>query len=133
MQREKFEGWRHDLTKIDSWTTVPVDLAVMIAPLKTIWSEYRCIIVDGRYVTGSRYVTGRRVEYSPEVGDRIIDFANARIKEWNPRMALTLDVADTPDGLKIIETNSISSSGFYAIDMNIFVGEISLLGEKTCG
>ena len=68
--------------------------------------------------------------YSPEVGQRIIDFANERVREWNPRIAFTLDIADTPEGLKIIETNAISSSGFYAIDMNKFVGEIVALGEK---
>lgn len=129
MEREKFESWRYNLINIDSYTTVPPDLEVMIAPLKTIWAEYRCIIVNGRYVTGSRYKTGRKVEYSPDVGKRIIDFANERIREWNPRIAITLDIADTPEGLKVIETNSISSSGFYAIDMNIFVGEISQLGE----
>lgn len=130
MQAEKFEGWRHDIIAIETWTTVPPDLEVMIAPLRTIWAEYRCIIVDGRYVTGSRYKTGATVAYSPDVGERIIRFANERIREWNPRIAVTLDIADTPDGLKVIETNAISSSGFYAIDMNVFVGEISALGER---
>ncbi len=130
MQAEKFEGWRRDIINIKTWTTVPPDLEVMIAPLRKIWAEYRCIIVDGHYVTGSRYKTGQTVAYSGDVGDRIIDFANRRIAEWNPRIAVTLDIADTPEGLKVIETNAISSSGFYAIDMGLFVGEISLLGEK---
>ena len=130
MQADKFEGWRTDIINIKTWTTVPPNLEVMIAPLQKIWAEYRCIIIDGRYVTGSRYKTGQTVAYSSDVGDRIIDYANARISEWNPRIALTLDVADTPEGLKVIETNAISSSGFYAIDMGIFVGEINLLGEK---
>lgn len=133
MHAENFEQWRTDIINIKTWTTVPPDLEVMIAPLQKIWAEYRCIIVDGRYVTGSRYKTGETVAYSNEVGDRIINYANDRIKEWNPRIAVTLDIADTPDGLKIIETNAISSSGFYAIDMGRFVGEISLLGEKFDG
>lgn len=129
MQREKFEGWRKDIMLIDSWTTISPDTLVVIAPLKTIWAEYRCIMVNGRYVTGSRYKTGQTVAYSPDVGDRIIQYANDRIAEWNPRIALTLDIADTPDGLRIIETNAISSSGFYAIDMGIFVDELSQLGS----
>jgi hypothetical protein len=96
----------------------------MIAPMRAIWSEYRCIVVDGRFVTGSRYRTGRTVAYSPDVGARIVRFVNERVAEWNPRIALCIDVADTPDGLKIIETNDVSSAGFYAIDMSIYVGEI---------
>ncbi len=125
-----FEDWRRDILTIDTWTTVPPETEVMIAPLKEIWAEYRCIIVDGRYVTGSRYKTGQTVAYSSDVGQRIIDYANARIAEWNPRPVLTLDIADTPEGLKVIETNAVSSSGFYAIDMNLFVGEIGALSER---
>ena len=124
---DDFEDWRHDLLRIDSWTTIPASTQVMIAPLKTIWAEYRCVMVRGRYVTGSRYKTGRTVAYSPDVGQRIIDYANARLDEWCPRNALVIDIADTPDGLKVIETNAISSSGFYAIDMNLFVGHLSSL------
>ena len=130
MSAEKFDGWRESLMDIKGWTSLPPETKVIMAPMKTIWAEYRCTIVDGIYVTGSRYKTGRTVAYSPDVGQRIIDFANARVAEWNPRIAFTLDIADTPEGLKVIETNAISSSGFYAIDMNIFVGEITALGQR---
>lgn len=125
--REDIERWRVDLMKIDGYTTVPLSTIVMMAPLKTIWAEYRCSVVDGRVVTASRYKTGSTVAYSADVGDRIIQYANDRVSEWNPRIAFTLDIADTPEGLKVIETNAISSSGFYALDMNKFVGEISAL------
>jgi hypothetical protein len=131
MHASAFEDWRRDIMTIDTWTTVPRDLRVMIAPLKTIWAEYRCIMVRGRYVTGSRYKTGETVAYSPDVGDRIIRYANERVAEWCPRVAMCLDIADTPEGLKVIETNAISSAGFYSIDMNIFVGEIAALGEYS--
>lgn len=130
MKAEGFNDWRKDLLDIKSYTTIPMDTEVVIAPLQTIWAEYRCIMIDGKYVTGSRYKTGQTVAYSPDVGQRIIDFANERAKEFCPRIAFTLDIADTPDGLKVIETNAISSSGFYAIDMNIFVGEITALGDR---
>lgn len=130
MTGEKFEDWRKDLMSIEGWTSLPPETEVVVAPLRTIWAEYRCIIVNGRYVTGSRYKTGNIVAYSPDVGQRIIDFANDRVRECNPRIAFTLDIADTPDGLKVIETNAISSSGFYAIDMNIFVGEITALADQ---
>ena len=125
MNVEEFAEWKQRILDVTGWTNCPPETEVIISPLKTIWAEYRCIMVNGRYVTGSRYKTGKRVEYSPEVGQRIINFANQCAAIWNPRVAFTLDIADTPEGLKIIETNAISSSGFYAIDMNIFVGEIT--------
>lgn len=131
MDDAHFNDWRAMVCSLDGYTTLPGDTLVMIASLKTIWAEYRCTVVDGRVVTASRYKTGTTVGYSTEVGDRIINFANARVREWNPRIAFTLDIADTPEGLKVIETNALSSSGFYALDMGIFVGEITALGENT--
>jgi hypothetical protein len=130
MTPEHFEQFRSNLMSISGYTTLPPETEVIIAPLRTIWAEYRCIIIEGRYVTGSRYKTGSHVGYSADVGQRIIDFANMRAQEWNPRMVFTLDIADTPEGLKVIETNAVSSSGFYAIDMNKFVGEITALGSR---
>ncbi len=130
MDPEEFEEFRARISDIDGWTNCPLDTLVQVAPLQTIWAEYRCYIIDGLYVTGSRYKTGQTVAYSADVGQRIIDYANARIHEWNPRIAVVLDIADTPDGLKVIETNAISSSGFYAIDMNLFVGHINALEDR---
>lgn len=125
LSADGFEAWRSGIMEPGTAHTVDPSQRVMIAPLKTIWSEYRCIVVGGRFVTGSRYRTGRTVAYSPDVGGRIVRFVNERVAEWNPRLALCVDVADTPDGLKIIETNDVSSAGFYAIDMSIYVGEIN--------
>ena len=61
MSCKEFEDWRNDLMSIAGYTTLPPETEVVIAPLQTIWSEYRCIMIDGRYVTGSRYKTGRTV------------------------------------------------------------------------
>lgn len=131
MNADDFAGWRDSISEPGTASYTPSNTEVVIAPLQTIWSEYRCMIVNGRYVTGSRYKTGRTVSYSPDVGDRIIRFANERAAEWNPRQALCMDIADTPDGLKIIELNAISSAGFYCIDMAIFVDAITHMEEKS--
>lgn len=131
MEPSGFEDWRRSILDVEGWTTMPAETMIMAAPLRTIWSEYRCIVVEGRYVTGSRYRTAGRVEYFPDVAPMVVDYVNARIAEWNPRPALAVDVAHTPDGLRIIETNSVSSAGFYAIDMEKFVAAISGLGRRN--
>jgi hypothetical protein len=33
---------------------------------------------------------------------------------WNPHRAFVIDVCDTPDGIKIVEINTINAAGFYA-------------------
>ena len=121
MDAASFNAWRGRVVAIKGFTTIPRHTMLQIAPLKEIWAEYRCMMVGGRFVTGSRYKKGDKVEYSPEVGPMIVDFANECIASWNPRPAIALDIAHTPDGLKIIETNSICSAGFYASDLDKLV------------
>ena len=126
----KFEEWRGRVLKIKGFTTIPPETMLQIAPLKEIWAEYRCLMIGGRFVTGSRYKTGETVAYSPDVGPMIVDFANECASIWNPRPAYALDIAHTPEGLKIIETNSICSAGFYASDLDAFVAAIERLHEE---
>jgi len=36
---------------------------------------------------------------------------------WSPDVGFVLDIADTPEGFKVIEVNCLNASGFYACDM----------------
>lgn len=121
MTPEKFEDWRQGVLAIDSFTTIPPETMLQIAPLKEIWAEYRCMMVGGQYATGSRYRSANKTEYHPDVGPMIINFANECAEMWNPRHAYALDIAHTPEGLKIIETNSICSAGFYSSNLDHLV------------
>lgn len=109
---------------------------VMVCSKKEIFSETRCWVVNGnprisvgdrvtghRVVTASGYKIGTLKRYSPpeEVDQRIIDFANGAAAWWSPNDAYVLDIADTPDGLKIVEVNNLNSAGFYKADMNKLV------------
>ena len=128
-----FENWRRNLIDDPQAPDAGDDTPVIVAPLVPIWSEYRCIVVDGRFVTGSRYKTGTRWAESPDVGNRIVQFVEHCATQWLPRRAMCMDVADTPGGLKIIEINSVSSAGFYANDMRKFVDAIDAIGDELAG
>ena len=122
---EKFEQFRNDVLSIKGSSAFPPDTLIQIAPIKPIWAEYRCMMIGGSYVTGSQYKKGREVKYSPLVGNRFIEFAQQMTHLWCPRSAFVMDLADTPDGIKIIELNSISSAGFYNSDMGKFISAIN--------
>ena len=110
-----------------SEATITGDDLVMTSTLKKIYAEYRLFVIDGKIVTGSRYKLGSRVEYSETLDPAMLEYARARIKEFCPIKAMCLDIAhiEGPEPYKVIETNSISSAGFYACDMNAFVGAIN--------
>jgi len=130
MTRDDFHTWRDRVVALDgesTFTTLTGDDLVVLAHPKAIHAEYRFYVVDGVVITGSMYKRGDRVHYSAQVDDRVRDFAQARADQWRPNRAFCLDVAETPAALKVIEINSINSSGFYACDMGKFVNAINAL------
>jgi hypothetical protein len=106
-----------------------VDTPVLVSSCKEIWSETRVWIVDGEPVTWSGYKLGARARFSPphEVDERIVEFAAARATEWSPNRAYVLDVADTADGLKILEVNNLNAAGWYRADLQKLVARLDAL------
>jgi hypothetical protein len=126
--REQWLRWREQVMDIQSSNaSIRADDLVIMAPLKNIYAEYRLFVVGGQIVTGSRYKLGGRVFYTPDIDPAVRDFARERLAEYCPRRAMCLDIAhiEGDESYKVIETNSISSAGFYACDMNQFVGAIN--------
>lgn len=103
------------------------DTEVMVSPLKKIYSETRYFVVDGKIITGSQYKLGKRVVYSEACDDLNREFAQSMINIWQPDRAFVIDIADTPDGFKIIECNTFNSSGFYACDVSAIVQAVEAM------
>lgn len=122
-----FDGWRDQLLAVDGYTALAPDTPVAIARVKNLLREYRCLIVDGRLITGSRYKVGLRVDHHPDLPGHIASFVQRRADEWSPRCAFIVDIAETDLGMRIVETNSVSSAGFYAMDMARYVEAINQL------
>lgn len=57
-----------------------------------------------------------------EVDDYVLDFAeNVSYNIWRPDEYFVLDVAETSEGLSVIEVNSINSSSLYGCDVQAFI------------
>lgn len=135
----RYAEWRDSVRKVPDvepdaapliTDVLTVDTPVMVCACKEIWSETRVWIVDGEPVTWSGYKLGSRVRYAAphEVDARISAFARERAQQWSPNRAYVLDVADTPDGLKIIEVNNLNSAGWYRADLQKLVAVLDALG-----
>lgn len=126
---DKFDAWKARLLDGDGYAALSPDTQVAIASVKSILREYRCLVVDGEFITASRYKVGQRVSYSPGAPGEIASFVQSRADEWSPRRAFILDVAETDHGVRIVENNSVSSAGFYAMDMHRYVTAINRIGS----
>lgn len=114
----------------EGYSTVTESTKVLISTPKEIDSEYRFFIVDGKISTYSQYKLGDTVLYSALVDDYIVSYVKEVIKIWEPDLAYVLDVAVSNGVPKILEINSINSSGLYAIDTQKLIFSIEDLTDR---
>ncbi|MDQ1812875.1 ATP-grasp domain-containing protein [Massilia sp. CCM 9210] len=102
-------------------TSLAPDTLIQLSRPVAIYAEYRFWIVGGDIVTQSLYKRGSQVMYSSDVDERLTQFVSARSGEWSPHDAFVIDACDCANGMKIVEINTLNSSGFYAADVQRLV------------
>lgn len=135
MTRTEFYEWRTKIIAMNgesSFSTLRSDDRVVISSCKDIIAEWRCIIVDRKFVTGSRYKRNAVLSTLPlAASSPVAEYAERMASVWIPNRAFAMDIAmlDTVEAndLRIIEINSINASGFYASDMHKFVAAINAM------
>lgn len=128
---EDLEKWKTEVWDIsDGYSTLTPQTPVTVSRIKEIECEARFFVVDGHVVTGSLYRqwgSTKKERLAPE--DFMWEFAQEMVDRWQPAKAFVIDVAlvdeelteGMTDGerdveMKVIEVNTINSSGFYAAD-----------------
>ncbi len=146
---EEFEAWQTKVCVLheDYGNSMTEDTLVQVCKPKKIYAEYRFWIVDKRVATASLYKRGDRVIYSSmdTIDKHVFNFVdqvlNTTARErgvtlsmsaqgWNPHRAYVLDVCETPDGMKIVEINTINASGFYAGNVQDIVLSLEQMERK---
>ena len=102
----------------EEYSDLPDDMQLIATSCETIDREWRFFLVNGEVITGSTY---RKDGYrcmnhpvSPEAGAA----ARRAAREWLPSPNIVMDIARTRDGeYKVVEFNSLNSSGFYRSDI----------------
>lgn len=108
-----------------------LDEILIAAPVKEIYSEYRFFVVDGRVITGSMYKMNGQLLIKEDVPPIIFDCAKEYAKLYHPDKIFTMDLADTPEGIKIVEYNCWNASGLYATDAQKIFFAVQDLIEKN--
>ena len=93
------------------------DLLVAVAPVVTgIIAEYRFVVLNGQARLGSRYRQDGALSVSDEVTPEAWAWAQRLASRWMPASFIVMDIALLADGTaRLIEFNSVHSSGLYAI------------------
>jgi len=134
---QELTEWQHSIITMgnDYGSSMNGDTLVQVCPVKEIYSEYRYWIVDNKIVTKSMYKRGRTIHYSNDIDRRFDTFVSSltcgpfSVDYWRPHDAYCIDVCDTPDGIKVVEINTVNSSGLYAANMTDLVMALDYFGN----
>ena len=99
----------------------------VVGPAVEIDQEYRLVMSEGKFVTGSQYRDAKGLNSKPGVPSEAIALAEEACKVWTPHPIFVLDIASTPDGYKILECGSINCAGIYEADIGLMVDEMNRL------
>lgn len=124
--RDAFEPWQRSVVELkeQNLSSLRSDTLVQVAVPKQLYREARFWIVRGRVVASSIYRLGGRGAFGPIVDERFHAFASELVAGdggWLPLPAFCLDLCDTPDGMKVVEINTINASGFYDADVQTLI------------
>lgn len=136
-----YQGWYDSLRRLLE-TNDPVndplgvnlltlDTPVMVCSKKEIYSETRFWVVQGRVVTQSGYKVGTIKRYSRPEDVELVKrgYAEGVSSVWTPNEAFVLDVADTEEGLRIVEVNNLNSAGWYKADLQKLVQTLEIMED----
>lgn len=92
---------------------------VLLSEIKEIYKEYRFFIVDKKVITGSQYKNGDKVEYNSFIPEKILSIAKEYAQLYQPHCIFTMDLAETLNGVEIVEYNCWNGSGLYHCDKEL--------------
>ena len=107
------------------------DTQIIIAPPLKIKAEWRWFIVGGKVIDGSMYRFNGELLKQHEVDSLVIAEAQRFADVWLPHPCCVMDLALVDDRMKVIEFNTINSSGFYDHDVEKIIVALWDYFEKT--
>ena len=109
----------------------------MIGPAVKLGREWRVFVVHEQQVTGCEYANRGIPEAITSLPSEVTDFVAQTLRVFTPAPCFVIDVAevfsDSGSTLKVVEYNSINSSGFYACDKTAVVEELSKFALSNFG
>ena len=99
------------------WRPIADDLLVAVSPVvPAIAAEYRCVVLNGEVRLISRYRLNGELSLSAAIPTDVWATCQAWAEGWLPASFIVMDIALLASGeSRIIEFNSVHTSGLYAI------------------
>lgn len=122
---EEIVNWSTTFAKYDN-VILNEKTKIIVGPPYNLKKEWRNYIVDGKVVTSSQYRENFRLKKTRlNIPQEMLDFVEARCKEYMPHKCFAMDVAYCGDSYYIIECGCLNSVGLYDCDVPKLVEAIT--------
>lgn len=122
----KFDLWWQSVT----FTEPPLDILCVVGRPEIINAEYRLIVADGKVIAGSQYRKEGVIEYKEGFPLEMVEFVEEVVKVWSPHPIFCLDVAETPEGFRVVECGSVNCAGYYHSDLRAIIKSMTEIAER---
>lgn len=115
MSAKELRDWLIDAMACESsgsYQLAPETMIVLAEP-KNIQAEWRWFVVDSKVISGSMYRFNGVLDKRQELDVAVIVEAQRFADVWLPHRNCVMDLALVDGEMKVIEFNTIGSSGFY--------------------
>lgn len=98
----------------------PHEIMCLVAAPVAIKTEWRCVFVNNKYVSGSQYMTNGQLDVNRLVPDNVREYAQflAAKPYFQNIFECILDIGAVEKQLKLVEVNGFETSSFYAADLD---------------
>ncbi len=96
---------------------------IWYAQPKEIYAEYRHFIVDQQIIL-MEDIANKTILTSGNLYQQLSSFVHDRIATFTPHDIFVIDIAQTPQGLKILECGCINGTGFYTGAVEVVIKAI---------
>lgn len=98
---------------------------LLVSETKEILAEYRFFVVGNTVITGSSYQVNGELNTSLFPSNNVWNYAQSMVNRFRIADAFVIDIAETGEGLRIVEYNSFNTSGLYACDEELIVRQMN--------
>jgi len=126
LDNKEFIVWKKEILAGNNNFVKP-DTEIIYNIAKNIGQEHRHFIIDGKVITSSRYKLNGRTNYSEDVDDYVIKFAENMASIFSPARAFVMDTYITNEEIGIVEIGCICNAGFYKADIQKLVMNLNFM------
>lgn len=113
----------------EEYPDISLNSEIILSKVQNIQQEWRFFIIDRKVVAGSQYRHNNMFRIYEKVEEKVWDVAQNWCDDGLPNKEIVMDICRLDAGeYKVIEYNSIASSGMYNCNVDEIVKAIERLG-----